>query len=503
VAYGDDISGLSADHHWPFDGDSNDAIGSANGTNTSIVFTGSTIAQDSTNSVVMDAVGDRISIPTTTDINNSAQTVKAVGGWFQTTGIQQPFTRIYGEGNTTTNFQLCMGFGNFLTFEARDSSFQVQIYSSFGLALSRSYHLFMRFSGSGDNNIMDLFIDGIKQLNAQPTDRQPDDASIASRGVAEFGDPAGTVGLNGTDLVMVAPGQTGQSNYSHWATWDGTELTDDEVRETLFERGALAQSTISTNTEANMQSAVDALGTSRGNHPCDIEVEAVTGGGNFVLDFDGFTFDNLASIHVRYNGTADTLTVRNVNGSNIDSNKVSAPFGGSIVLVEEQTITVTVQNASDFSAISGARVLLTADSGGDRQYQESITSITRSGSTATVTQTAHGLSTNDRILIAGANQNEYNGLFDITVTGTNTYTYTVSGTPTTPATGSPVSTYVLIDSDTNGSGIASTVYNYSTDQPVTGVVRKGSSSTYFKTSVISGTITSAGFDQTTLMVSDE
>jgi hypothetical protein len=66
---------------------------------------------------------------------------------------------------------------------------------------------------------------------------------------------------------------------------------------------------------------------------------------------------------------------------------------------------------------------------------QTVTSITRSGSTATATRTAHGYSTGDFIKIAGAAQPEYNGDFYVTVTGANTFTYTVTGTPATPATG--------------------------------------------------------------------
>ena len=70
-----------------------------------------------------------------------------------------------------------------------------------------------------------------------------------------------------------------------------------------------------------------------------------------------------------------------------------------------------------------------------------ITSITRSGNTATATTpTAHGMS-NRQIAIFGATQAAYNGLFNITVTGANTFTYPVVGTPTTPATGTIL--YVL------------------------------------------------------------
>ena len=66
-----------------------------------------------------------------------------------------------------------------------------------------------------------------------------------------------------------------------------------------------------------------------------------------------------------------------------------------------------------------------------------VSSITRSGSTATVTTTvANNLVTGDYVTIAGAAQNEYNGTFQITSTGASTFTYTVAGTPTSPATSS-------------------------------------------------------------------
>ncbi len=68
-----------------------------------------------------------------------------------------------------------------------------------------------------------------------------------------------------------------------------------------------------------------------------------------------------------------------------------------------------------------------------------ITSITRSSTTATVTTTTpHGLNTGMSVTISGATETEYNITAVITVGSTTTFTYTVAGTPTSPATGSPV-----------------------------------------------------------------
>jgi hypothetical protein len=62
--------------------------------------------------------------------------------------------------------------------------------------------------------------------------------------------------------------------------------------------------------------------------------------------------------------------------------------------------------------------------------------ITRSGSTATVTtNTAHGLSDGDPVNISGATQNEYNGIFQARVVSSTVFAITVSGSPLTPATG--------------------------------------------------------------------
>lgn len=74
-----------------------------------------------------------------------------------------------------------------------------------------------------------------------------------------------------------------------------------------------------------------------------------------------------------------------------------------------------------------------------------ISSITRSGSTATATTaTAHSFATGSIATISGATQAEYNGSFIVTVLSNVQFTYTVTGSPATPATGSPVlNTYAI------------------------------------------------------------
>ena len=82
---------------------------------------------------------------------------------------------------------------------------------------------------------------------------------------------------------------------------------------------------------------------------------------------------------------------------------------------------------------------------------ESISSITYSGTTATVTTaSAHGYSTGQQVQIAGAAQWQYDGIFPITVTGSTTFTYTMASTPASGATG------IMTATISGGSGVVET-----------------------------------------------
>jgi hypothetical protein len=166
-------------------------------------------------------------------------------------------------------------------------------------------------------------------------------------------------------------------------------------------------------------------------------------------------------------------------------------------------LTFTVKSASTLEPIEGARILAEADSGGDLPSNDSI-SITRSGSTASVTHTAHGMSNGDTVIIRGASQDEYNGRHVISNVTTNAYDYTVSGSPSTPATGSPTATAQIFIGQTDANGVATYAdFSYTTNQPITGKIRKADSTPLYKSTAIIGTITSSGFENTFLMVGDE
>ncbi len=141
--------------------------------------------------------------------------------------------------------------------------------------------------------------------------------------------------------------------------------------------------------------------------------------------------------------------------------------------------------------------------GGTLPFNASVT-ITRVSATATVAHTAHGLKNGQKVVISGATQPEYNGIQTLANVTANTYDYTVTGTPATPATGTIVSTAVILDGLTDVNGvIQDTAFNFSSNQPVSGRARRSTTSPLYKTATISGTITTAGFINNVFMVADE
>lgn len=106
---------------------------------------------------------------------------------------------------------------------------------------------------------------------------------------------------------------------------------------------------------------------------------------------------------------------------------------------------------------------------------QSVSSLTRTGTTAIVTTPAdHSLSSGLSVTISGAAQSQYNGTFEIVVTARNQFQYTVSGSPVSPATGSISysATYapVQIESVTTGQSTnAPSGGVFSFDAPIAGV----------------------------------
>lgn len=125
-------------------------------------------------------------------------------------------------------------------------------------------------------------------------------------------------------------------------------------------------------------------------------------------------------------------------------NRLAATSGnGNVVATGTDTTTVPLDTlfvASDGKIYeSDSAVAITAT-------VLSVTSITRSGATATVTfPSPHNLANNVLVTFAGANETDYNvSNAEIVVTGLDTLTYQVTGSPATPATGTITASHTSI-----------------------------------------------------------
>jgi hypothetical protein len=146
-------------------------------------------------------------------------------------------------------------------------------------------------------------------------------------------------------------------------------------------------------------------------------------------------------------------------------------------IVTSPVITLLTVNDENDAALASAQVLMEAGSGAADLPFEATVTITAVTTTATVDHTAHGLLTGDKVAIRYAAELEYDGVFVITVTDVDTYTYTMSGSPSSPATiatgrAAITSTGVIAAGLTNGSGQVTATRAFSVDQPLRGVVRK-------------------------------
>jgi hypothetical protein len=184
----------------------------------------------------------------------------------------------------------------------------------------------------------------------------------------------------------------------------------------------------------------------------------------------------------------------------------SVKSAGATIVKVGTSVTVTVY-AKDIGGnnVNDARVLLkAANDTGPFPFEETVTSISNSGTTATVSHTGHGMATGDKVLINGASHWQNNGVFSITKDNDNQYHYTLPSDPGSSPTGTIKATFVALEGLTS-SGFLSTSREYSSPQPVTGWIRKAPvAGPWYKPAPLTGTIPSSGeFTTTGVMISDE
>lgn len=143
---------------------------------------------------------------------------------------------------------------------------------------------------------------------------------------------------------------------------------------------------------------------------------------------------------------------------------------GSIVATGTATTVIPIstgyQSSDGLSYTTTASATITLQS-------LSVTSIIRTGSTATVTTAVdHEIASNVAVTISGAVQTEYNGVQIVIVTAANEFQYEVSGTPVTPATGTILAGFTAANVPVQSDDFETT--DTTVNQPLDAVLTLGS-----------------------------
>lgn len=419
------------DHYWPMNNSLADIVGGATydlGIRIgSPSFAAFPLVRGVTHTGYLSASGQGWDMADSPFMNLNTETARTVIMVIRLLATNKAIAAIDEEGGSVNNLMIQLAPGNILTCQFADTGDDnVHAYSDFKLKVNRTYLIGYSFDYGEGTPEFKQFIDGVEQSDSFGNPLTSTNLDAHSGNIA-IGTPETSDEVFGTDVTFpnVAP-----MYISHKMSFT-TKIPASEIKSKLVEQGMLADITISSDTEANMQTALDAYNnTERPDAVICIDIESCTDG-NFTLSPTNLTFEDGATIHVRYIG-GDTLTWANSNGGNAQQSLCVAPYGGTINVVEDVPIKVTVRDIDDNSVVENARILMKADIGGD--------------------------------LTEGV---------------------------------------VVLTGLTNASGIATANLRYTSNQPVTGWIRKATTGTLYKTSPISATITSSGLDITIFMIKDE
>lgn len=274
-----------------------------------------------------------------TNVNNTHRR-RFIGGFFRFPEVPLDPKGIWEEGGNVNNIYMVIGFGGKLLCNVADSSngFKLQAFSDFLLIPNRTYHIGILFDGDLGCR---CYIDGVEQPGFDGAAPLSDQATHS--GDWSYAAPDGSLDTGGTDITF--PSFSG-TRYNDWATWSDTGNdvpTASVIRTELVEKGAREVVTITSDTPANMQVAVDTLtGTFYEDTQLAIRIEKPIGSSDLSLDLDNITFGDRTSIQVIWMGTSgQTLTLTNRNGSNAEAAKCSTAYGGNITIVNPATLSLT------------------------------------------------------------------------------------------------------------------------------------------------------------------
>jgi hypothetical protein len=331
------------DHYWPFDGNRTEVIAAL----PNVVRLGSPdfpslpLTRGSSQCLRYDNINEAIESNDSANMNLSAETTRMLGGWIRFPVIQKAFTCIYEEGGGVNNLCFFMGMGGILIAQIGDTGDDnVHAFSDFKLQPNRVYQILLTFDytqSPASERRLRLYIDGVLQTNSFGNPLGATNLDAHS-GDINFGVPDGSLEVFGTDVIFPGP----IMEYQDWASWTSL-ISEADIREQLFELGALPDLIISAGSAASMQTALDAIAnTTRPDAAMCIQISSADEG-DFTLDANNITFDDRASIHIQYIGVG-TLTWINNNGSN--ASIVSTPYGGTVNIINPASVNLVGINSN-------------------------------------------------------------------------------------------------------------------------------------------------------------
>jgi hypothetical protein len=201
-----------------------------------------------------------------------------------------------------------------------------------------------------------------------------------------------------------------------------------------------------------------------------------------------------------------TWTINVVGGSGLTADGYQKARAGDTVIIVLNPVTVQVTSQeADGTAVGSVNTFLQVTSTLSGYPYLGACTLDRNGSvTVTVTHGSHGLVTGDKVRIISAGQDaDVVGVFTITVTTADAYTY-ASGQTTKLTAVAATSTFVLLYGLTHATtGVLSMSKVFVDGQGVSGNARKGSTNPFWKHSQLVGTIAvPGGLLMTALMLPD-
>jgi len=356
IDYKGTVLSLSPDHNWTLNNTYFDSVSTLDMTASLIgtqFFVTPPICENNSFSWLIDDISDRRGTVDSSDMNASDLTERTMGGWIMLGTVQKSLASVYKEGAQINNIAFLTGVGNVLFAQLADTGDDnVQAYSDFKLDINRPYHIIFRFSYLQTPKQFRLFIDGKLQTKTSGNDLTSSRNALQSHvGNIIWGDPDSSLEMGGSDITF-----KGRENiqYAQWATWSSF-VSDLDIKEKLFRRGATPKDIIVSGTQTQMQASLDAFSnTTRTNWPLSFRIEESTDG-NLKLLANNIIFDPKITDHLEYRGT-NTLTWVNVETSNANITKTFSPrAGASIIIIETAPQVFNVTNFSG-SPVPGVQV---------------------------------------------------------------------------------------------------------------------------------------------------